>query len=242
MGRPLGREPSDAVIAEIVGLPGSGKTTLNREMVRTREIASVTTYRTVLQMPRWLHSRFTLQRIWSSPYGPAFGPQERVWMMRLESAPPLLRRAATKVSGGVVIDQGPAFTLSRLRIERVPSAQSPLYCEWWETTTQRWRSALDVVIMLDASNACLLERIHTRGKSHVLLELSLQDAKDALDRERALYEEVIAGLCGPAGAALVRLNTECTTVVEAKAEVEACLSKVHAQRRHLRSSLEPHDL
>jgi len=90
-----------------------------------------------------------------------------------------------------VFDQGPAYTLTRLAeaIERRESIDTVR--SWWEEQLAWWSRRLDLLVVLDAPDDVLLDRVRRRDKRHVVENLPDQDARTTLALQRARHVAVV---------------------------------------------------
>ncbi len=205
-------------VVELVGLPGSGKSTIF-EAVRSRddEIATIPIlkhrpYTGVLArhlaatLATLVHRR-ALGRHWS---------RELVVMMAyIRALPPVLGGRHRPRGKALLFDQGPIFTMSR------PALRDERLAGWWERSLATWRSLLDVVILLDAPDAALLERIDARSKEHRLKGNARTAALEALAQDRAVQEAVLERFAG--GPQILRFDTSRRSAEEIADEVLAVI-------------------
>lgn len=124
--------------------------------------------------------------------------------------------------GVVVFDQGPLFFLTRpvLRDERLRP--------WWERTFRRWNGLLDLVVLLDAPDPVLVERINLRSKEHRIKGRDDEAALAFVAEGRAAFDQALAA-CRPAPATL-RLDTSRLAPDEVVDAIVAALPPVGAAR------------
>ena len=113
----------------------------------------------------------------------------RAWPRRL--ARPDTPRLVT------VLDHGPVFRLARLRAFGPPVTREAAFCRWWERSIALWGGLLDAVIVLDAPDDVLVERIRTREERHRMKEQSSERTVRFLKRYRDTYREILEKLEGP---------------------------------------------
>jgi len=206
---PMG--PRGATV-EVVGLPGSGKTTL----VRTIADAGADAGEHIVTTPlagrgkaiAYARSAMALSPILlrgssdRSRRPPHYGR-----MIRLDALRPERDRARRRVADAIVFDQGPVFLLSRLGPTGPDDHDDPAFRSWRDRMLGRWACALDLVIVLDAPDDILLQRISARSKHHVLKEAHPDAGRLTLQRHRQRFEEVLRELRGRGDFDLVRLDT-----------------------------------
>jgi O-antigen/teichoic acid export membrane protein len=115
-----------------------------------------------------------------------------------------LRLLVTRRTGGarlVVLDEGPVFALSWLRVFGHPRLQNGPLEPWWRRTLETWAALLDRVVLLDAPEPVLVSRIRSRRKpADVFRQMTDAEILDLIARYRVAFDGVIAGLTGAPGA------------------------------------------
>lgn len=221
-----------AVIVELVGPAGAGKTTLANGVSATD--ATVLSGLSLWGLPRadLVRSALALAPIVAAS---AFsGAKSRLrggeiaQMVRLGA----LRRAVRRESQRhrvILLDEGPVFALSWLDVffarngDRVPAA-------WRRRVVADWSLLLDVVVFIDASDTTLAQRIRTREKPHMV--------KDSPDHEiygfsagfRKAFDGVIAELSRAGHVIVDALNTDRVPVEESATHLLATLK--HRRNGH----------
>jgi len=199
-----------AVIVELVGPAGAGKTTLAEGVSATD--------RTVLSgLSLWGLPRRDLMRsamslaptIAASALG---GSKSRLrggeiaQMIRLGA----LRRAVWREAQRhrvLLLDEGPVFALSWLDVffsrngDRVPAA-------WRRRVVSDWSMLLDVVVFIDASDVTLAERIRTREKPHMVKDRSDAEIYGFSAGFRKAFDRVIAEFAKAGHVMVDALNTD----------------------------------
>ena len=220
------------VVIELVGLPGSGKTTVLRELlgadprVADKPVLRDAGYR--LALAAGIGSALaTLVR------HRALRGRTRdhvVMMAYVQALPGVLSRPAFR-DRIVVFDQGPIYFLAR------PALREERLAPWRARMLERWRSRLDLVAFLEAPDAVLRERIDTRSGSHRIKGSADEPAVRFLTEARGVYEDALGRLeAGAAGPALLRLDTSRVSVDETVARV---LAAADARRSPQSSSTTP---
>jgi cytidylate kinase len=201
------------LIVELVGPAGAGKTTLSRALChRDGRISIVARFRVrklghlpffvsnaLLLLPTFLHEARQGRRLaW----------HEIKAMVYLTGWQQVVRREAPNHSTVVILDQGPVFQLARLHGFGPENIHGKRFEKWWAIVLERWASALDMVIWLDAPDAILLDRIRTRSKWHLVKDEPEQEACKFLARYRTSYEQMISALTANSGPRVLRFDTE----------------------------------
>ena len=162
---------SRAVIVELVGPAGAGKTTLARGVSAVDSTVRSGLSLWGLPRRRLLRSAMALlptilaASISRSPLRAG----ELSQMIRLGALFRVVEEESTR-HRVILLDEGPVFALSWLDMffarngERVPAS-------WRRGVIADWAGLLDVVVFIDASDITLAQRIRTREKPHVVKNL-----------------------------------------------------------------------
>jgi nicotinamide riboside kinase len=199
-----------AVIVELVGPAGAGKTTL------ARGVSAVdSTVRSGLSL--WGLPRRRLLRSAASLLPTIVGAGldrsrlragEIAQMIRLGA----LRQVVADESARhrvILLDEGPVFALSWLDMffarngDQVPAA-------WRRRVIEDWAKLLDVVVFIDASDITLANRIRTRDKPHMVKDLPDAEIFGFSAGFRRAFERAIGELAHAGGGHVVvdTLSTE----------------------------------
>src|SRR5207253_8094260 len=92
----------------------------------------------------------------------------------------------------VVLDEGPVFALAWLQVfgaERL--LRSTAYKRWVQRTLADWARVLDAVVLVDAPDPVLSQRIRARVKPHLVKDQSDQQITAFAARFRAAFASVI---------------------------------------------------
>ena len=203
--------------AEVVGPPGSGKTSLLEALTSSGVgVGPVAEYRRIRHVPAYLWSALSLARV-LVPTSVVARPS--LWelnkMIRLEASSRVLRRSVVASGEPVVVfAQGPVYTLTRLCDLAERSSGAPAFCRWWSAKLTQWATELDLAIVLDAPDDVLLRRILNRPKDHRAKGASEASARSILWAERASYDAVLADL-SRRGLPILGIDTEQSSVAEA---------------------------
>jgi hypothetical protein len=185
---------SRAVIVELVGPAGAGKTTLARGVSAVD--SSVRSGLSLWGLPRrrLLRSAITLLPtiLGAGLNRSRLRAGEITQMIRLGA----LRQVVEDESAQhrvIILDEGPVFALSWLEVffarngDRVPAA-------WRQSVIADWAKLLDVVVFIDAADITLANRIRTRDKPHMVKDLSDAEIFGFSAGFRRAFEHAIAEL------------------------------------------------
>ena len=128
--------------------------------------------------------------------------RDRLMMMAyLQALPRVLRGADAKAARAVVFDQGPIFFLTR------PVLQDPRLRAWREWMFDVWFSLLDAIVVLEAPDHVLIERVNTRGKEHRIKGRPEDAAREFIADGRAALAHAMQAYERDAPGTLARFDT-----------------------------------
>ena len=224
-----GRAERPFTVVEIVGVAGVGKSTVTRALAGTTDLHTVSRYRSRRNVPAYLASAArlapTLMRVSVTDLGSWRGCNK---MVRLRASLAAVGGHERHGCGGVVFDQGPLFLLSAIDGDRRRGRASAAFSRWREGQLRRARGVLDVVVMLDAPDEVLLERIRGRGKDHVLKGLQDQSARRELATMRSELERVVDELTSSGTVRVERIDTSQEPVERTVRQIVAAMSALPA--------------
>lgn len=200
-------------VAEVVGPPGSGKSTVHQALARGT-VRSIGNYLAVSRVPAWAASGLEVATILREARAAGFGRLQLRWIVRLQATPRVLSLESRGASA-VVFDQGPVYALARLRMAFDKVHPTTSMRAWWDTTLRWWADRLDLIIELDARDDVLLSRIQARAKDHVFQRLSAAQAAAALATERGSYRDVVDQFVAAGRCRLERVDTGANDVASA---------------------------
>jgi hypothetical protein len=112
-------------------------------------------------------------------------------MIRVEALRRVVDRAARR--GIVLLDEGPLFGLMRLDVF-FPANGDAFTAAWRDRTCRYWAQRLDAVIVLDAANRTLAQRIRTRDKHHDYKSRTPPEIYEFTERYRRVMHELVQAL------------------------------------------------
>jgi hypothetical protein len=154
---------------ELVGPAGVGKTTLARNVQRAD--TSVHVGLGLWGLPRWRLVKSAIALL-PTIISSAVRKRRLRWnevahMVRLDALRPTLRRVKSRYRV-IMLDEGPVFGISWLDLA-FANRGTHAPARWRRRALARWADLLDSVILLDANDTVLANRIRTRAKSHRMM-------------------------------------------------------------------------
>lgn len=213
---PAGQCSSGCKVVEVVGPPGTGKTTVIETLVGSgaRRVRRVR-LREGATLPRMVKNFFVV--LWPFLHQ-CTRMGKRRWnrlslMVRLQTFGDILDRIRASESTVVLLDQGPVYMLSILRRalsgDGPPSSESRAFEVYWDRILAAWSNRLDYVIVLDASDDLLYGRVHERPTEHKVKRMSEREASRVFLRSRMSTEPILELLGEHAWSpAIVRFRTD----------------------------------
>jgi broad-specificity NMP kinase len=216
---------SRPTIVELVGPPGVGKSTIFKSLLsrdRRFEPRPIPAKRSYLGPMGWnvlvilgmaLRHRMTL----------SFGSRAVRSLAYLRALPQMLeKRPRDRV---VVFDQGPIFLLAR------PGTFDERMSAWRAGALETWNALLDVVVLLDAPDEVLIDRVNARSQEHRIKGAATDVAAEFLAQSRAVYCDTLGAFEGESrGPAILRLDTSRLSAAEAADEIFTAVERVRADR------------
>jgi shikimate kinase len=202
-----------AMIVEIVGPAGAGKTTLFQALEKNDPRFQAEPLPPVWDF--WYLSFFikyilllvpTLFRLRANEVK-KLSRQELAWMAMLLGWPQLLRKKVESNHKVFLLDQGPIFLMAILSEFGPEGLRNPDINGYWEKVYERWTNTLDIVIWLDAADEILINRIRTRRADHIVKHKSDQEIKEFLAKYRVAYDRLLTLLMKNNHIQVIRLDT-----------------------------------
>jgi shikimate kinase len=209
-------------VIELIGPAGAGKTSLLRAVagldptVRTGlrldrvRALPVVAWQAIALTPATLDMLFADPRwLWAG--------LRHLW--RLRAFPSLLERARGSGHQTILLDEGPVFSLGRLRVFQRAHEGSGWLARMWNAEVDRWRESLTGIVLLDADNDVLVQRIRNRVKLHPVKNSSDRQICEFLDGYRTAYRDIATRLSADGRVHVLALDTTTRSFEEIAADI-----------------------
>jgi cytidylate kinase len=215
--------PPRLFVAELFGLPGSGKTTLVRHVTARNEgIRGISGYRRPENALPYVPAALEISPIALRSYlrGRGSWPQTNT-LARIRMSFLIARREARAGTKALVFDQGPLFLLDRLAsdVDRYPDG--PRLERWRERALRNWAEVLDAIVVLEAPIDVLIERIRERPKNHRFKPVPNETLLQFLEAQRKRFEATLIDVAElDRSPPVIRIDT-------GNVSVAACAARLH---------------
>lgn len=192
--------PAGSLLIEMIGPAGSGKTTLIKALCQHDERFAL------CDRPGLFRRIFAFARLISlCPglliYRPRLSRDEIRAMIYLQAWHVMY--SGGKQQGITLFDHGPLYRIAILREFCTKLSNSTRFQQWLTDWTHRWLRTLDVVVLLNAPNDILMERVFARGEFRVLMTVSAEEARRLLDAYRSAFQRVLESEMPPERSPLI---------------------------------------
>jgi thymidylate kinase len=214
-----------AVVVELVGPAGAGKTTLAHGV--SAADATVRSGLSLWGLPRRRLLRSALALV-PTIIGAGINRTplragEVAQMIRLGALRSVVEDEASQ-HRVIILDEGPVFALSWLEVffsrngDRVPAS-------WRRRVIAEWATLLDVVVFIDASDITLASRIRTREKDHMVKDLPDEEIFGFSAGFRRAFERAVGELSEAGHIVVDSLKTDAGPVDENTGHLMAKLQR-----------------
>jgi hypothetical protein len=191
------------MIVELAGPAGAGKSTVGQMAVQAGASGTIWGLPKTTLLKNGIRLLPYFIPLWQSARSHLW--DETTHMMRLRALQELLERE--RDGKPVIFDEGPVFALARLRGFGHPVMRSLAADPWWQSTISCWAELIDVVVVLDAPDTLLAERIRARAIDHEVKLASDPEISVWMARFREALDWVLGELTKENGPVVVRLET-----------------------------------
>ena len=233
--RPKQRSPAAGrpLIVELVGLAGAGKTTvLHAIQQRDETVRPWRRFERLRSLPMSIRHIVALaptafELLWTNP--------RSCWpctkhLLRLRTFHTMLAREATTTHRAIILDEGPVYSLCRLRLFQKASLGNTQLPKGWRSTLAQGPGNLDVVFWLDAPDPLLAQRIRSRVKTHDVKHVTDREVFGFLERWRCTYREILSQLPAESLVRVVEIDTSEESADHVAGSVLAVLSEIRPPR------------
>jgi shikimate kinase len=213
---------------EIVGVAGTGKSTLARALADGSGKRIADSLHTKSHT-HWAYVAHGLPRVLplvvrSARARPAFDWEEVKFLIYVMEWRRFLGRNPHSDSELVVLDQGPVFALARLLWSRKPITETEAFRHWLDEMAASWSEELDGIVWLEAPEHVLLERINERTQKHEAKGLPTSEALAVLHAHESAYAELFARFAELGGPPLFSFDTSVMSASSIASELERALN------------------
>jgi hypothetical protein len=124
----------------------------------------------------------------------------------------------------LLFDQGPLYGLVRLEAEGKPFTTRPAFRRWSAEMVEGWANELSALILLDAPDAVLWNRINERPQGHKAKGEEVEAGLRFIARYRRSFEDLLLEMEELGGPPVFRFDTSSTSVSQIAEKIEAELS------------------
>lgn len=215
-------------LVELVGLAGSGKTTIINALQQENQqylVGDELELKKGAHLPIFL-SDFPrlIPDLWRISNGSRwFNWDEIKALVYLHQAEKIYTRQTDRTDTVFLLDHGPIFKMAKLHAFGPDSLKDKEFSAWWQQLCEQWASLLDFVILLDAPLDTLKERIDSRQQRHAVKDKGEAEVHQFLLNYRESYEFILNKIQEENGPNSLRFDTSRSPVDQVVSEIStAC--------------------
>ncbi len=206
--RPTAATATRPQVIELVGPAGAGKSTavmaLRARDARVRTDLALWGQPPALLLRTALRVARRLNRWLSAPWG-AHEPAALAQMVRTDALRDAVDMAAVPGTPPVIMDEGPVFALTWLEVFH--GHHDRAVARWRRQALADWAARLNCVVVFDAPDAVLAQRIRERAKPHLVKAWPDRAVVDFIGRFRHAFDRVLGELQAEEPVAVEVLDT-----------------------------------
>jgi len=229
-----GSKQNTPLFVEIAGPAGAGKTTLIQALSQQDEdirIGVGLELRKKVHLPIFFSHVPFLLPVFLRPCRSSrwFTWEEIKAIVYLRGWPQVLRQLPANNGKTVLLDHGPVFKLAKLNAFGPRRIKCQGLEKWWHSMFKQCTSTLDIVILLDAPDTILVDRIKTRSQQHAVKGKSDREAYDFLESYRTSFDQILERLTSYGGLMVLQFDTNRLSIDQIAAEVLIAIDLKHSE-------------
>lgn len=216
-----------SLVFELVGPAGVGKTAILRAIAGLAPLVRTgVRIERVRQIPALAWGMMALtptmvEMLFADPRWLGSGARH---LGRLRALPIDVERARASGHQAILLDEGPIFSLARLSVFHQADRGAGALARTWRNEVDRWSTLLNGIVVLDARNEVLAERIRQRPKAHQVKSGSDQEVFEFLDRYRSAYRDITNRLTASGRVQIVEFDTTTTPIEQVATDTLTALT------------------
>jgi AAA domain len=197
-------------LVELAGPAGAGKSATRQALIARSQAGNGTIWGlpVLSLLINGMELTPSFVPLWREARSPLW--EETRHMVRLRTLQRAFKRGGSE-GNVVILDEGPVFALARLRGFGHPIMRSERSAHWWRGTLHEWAGLVDTVVVLDAPDGVLAQRIRSRPEDHEVKQGSDQEVAAWMARFRQALDWVLDRLALESDITVHRLDSSLGT-------------------------------